>query len=104
MLLFRVWDVMIARGISAVHSMALGLLKFYESELISLPDCSDAFKFLADLPSRIKKDKIELDFDSFCIKEDVLNVARKKAANIFQTQGAFHKTEGMIIFISLPFN
>ena len=67
------------KGISAIHSMALLLLRLFEDEFISLPDSCDAFKFLADLPSRIRRDhNIDFDFDAINIKEESLKLARKK--------------------------
>ena len=40
--------------VTLFHSTALSLLKYFEQELCAVPETSDIFKFLADLPGRIQ--------------------------------------------------
>jgi hypothetical protein len=70
-------------GIVAIHAMTLTILRFYEEELCNLSDSCDAFKFLADLPKRIREDeKIKFDFNSHNLKENALIQARKKIGDL----------------------
>ena len=97
-MLFTVWDRLLVDGIAPIHSVALSILRYFEPEMINLPDTSDVFKFLADLPIRIRGD-IEIrklsDLGPLInISEETLNATRKKEVSIIKSESVQGQDQG----------
>ena len=97
-MLFTVWDRLLVDGIAPIHSVALSILRYFEPEMINLPDTSDVFKFLADLPIRIRGD-IEIrklsDLGPLInISEETLNATRKKEVSIIKSENVQGQDQG----------
>ena len=76
-------------------STALSLLKYFEQELCAVPETSDIFKFLADLPSRIQMGVEIRSLEDLTpmvqVTDETVRVIRKREISLLAKEQALEK-------------